>query len=341
MKESSLFNGLPGCVCRCQCQWVCFICVFCVCEGIRFNWQRNTNVLTWCHLWFLTLCVFTFSGCSHAVVVNPLPILVFTLRCELHTDTLIRHTDTHTQVYTHTISPLLTVCTWQNPCVRYISTHLIPYLPSGSSFCRLSFFSPLIALFFLYPLPSSPIVLSQLSCSPRFINSFSVSTLTFPLPLLMCMWVISFISSNLSVNMSHSRSSTTSSLCCIVPRGLLGQRIETCGGVCMLLVTGGREFLSVKEFFTACSGDWIFGDFGWLCVCVCWRYPIKWIGPRWIGELVGRCYFGWRIAVRLGGLSHLHLTISLLYSLKRSAPSNDNWGPIRHHNGRLMIKIWV
>jgi len=43
-----------------------------------------------------------------------------------------------------------------------------------------------------------------------------------------------------------------------------------CVCMCTLFLTGGRESLSVQEFFTACSVDWIFRDFaGSVCVCVC------------------------------------------------------------------------
>lgn len=40
------------------------------------------------------------------------------------------------------------------------------------------------------------------------------------------------------------------------------------GSLCVHALTGGRESLSVQEFYTACSKDWIFRD---LAVCMCVR----------------------------------------------------------------------
>lgn len=161
------------------------------------------------------------SRCSHAGLLNPEWVLVFTVRHELHT-----------MVYfTNTMSLLFAFCTRQSlsppevlspdPCLPLVCLHTSPSWSRLFSFFYCSLFS---------------------SLSPHV----SLSTLTFPLPPLMHIRAICFISTNLSVNMSHLHRSSTSSPCCSGPLGDAG--IETwC--MCMLSHNGWREFPSVQEFF--------------------------------------------------------------------------------------------
>lgn len=81
-----------------------------------------------------------------------------------------------------------------------------------------------------------------------FYNNLSISVLTFPLPPLMHIWLISFIRTDLSWERVTLAEQHCISAVLRRPSGDCG--IETCRHVCMLLLPwGGREFLSVKEFF--------------------------------------------------------------------------------------------
>lgn len=52
--------------------------------------------------------LFAVDGCSHAVLLNPTTVVLFTLRRGLHADALIRRT--------HSNLVLFSVCTAQSPC---------------------------------------------------------------------------------------------------------------------------------------------------------------------------------------------------------------------------------
>lgn len=137
----------------------------------------------------------------------------------------------HCQIPVSTPCPL----TW-SPVFLYFSSASPAYLhflfsPQHAALLFSFNCSPPFPLF-------SPLVHPHLLCSHTDLSFTST---------LMHIWVISFISGNLSVEYVTLAQQLYIFAEPQRPSGDTG--IETCCGVCMLLLTRGREFLSVQEFF--------------------------------------------------------------------------------------------